>query len=215
MTLSVRTRDFYYTTLTTEPMGHQAVGDGPGRIGRTPIHDGRRIQISVDRVRFPDGSEGDLDFIRHPGASAILPVIGQVSESDPEVLLLKQYRYAAGGFIVEVPAGCPDYEGEPWEVVASRELEEETGWRSKNLSPMTRIFTTPGFTDEVIHLFVASELEPGTSNLDQDEYLEVVRVPFSQAVEWVRDGTIVDCKSMATILYAAQFLIGRAEGQGD
>ena len=80
---------------------------------------------------------------------------------------------------------------------------------------MTRIFTTPGFTDEVIHLFVASELESGTANLDQDEYLEVLRVPFSQAVEWVRDGTIVDCKSMATILYAAQFVIGRPKGQGD
>lgn len=196
-------------------MGHQAVGDGPGRIGREPVHEGKRIRISVDRVRFPDGSEGDLDFIRHPGASAILPVLGEVSDDDPEVLLLKQYRYAAGGFIIEVPAGCPDQEGEPWETVASRELEEETGWRSKNLKSMTRIFTTPGFTDEVIHLFVASELEPGTANLDQDEYLEVLRVPFSQAVEWVRDGTIVDCKSMATILYAAQFVIGRPKGQGD
>lgn len=196
-------------------MGNEAQDGGPGRIGRTPIHDGRRIRFSVDRVRFPDGSEGDLEFIRHPGASAILPVLGDVSEPDPEVLLLKQYRYAAGGFIIEVPAGCPDQTGEPWETVASRELEEETGWKAGKLTSMTRIFTTPGFTDEVIHLFVATELERGTSNLDQDEFLEVLRVPFSQAVAWVKDGQITDCKSVATILYAAQFVIGRSEGQGD
>ncbi|MDT8341731.1 MAG: hypothetical protein RQ751_09490, partial [Longimicrobiales bacterium] len=90
-----------------------------------------------------------------------------------------------------------------------RELEEETGHRAGRLAPLTRIFTTPGFTDEVIRLFVAWDLTPGETRLDRDEFVEVVRVPFSRAVAWVRDGTIEDCKSVATILYAAQFVVGR------
>ena len=196
-------------------MAHDAIDGGPGRLSRRVIHEGRRIEVGVDEVRFPDGSTGELDFIRHPGASAILPVLGSATEPDPEVLLLKQYRYAAGGWIREVPAGCPDRTGEPWETVAARELEEETGMRAGRLRPLTRIYTTPGFTDEVIHLWLAEELETGETDLDADEFMEVERIRFSQAVEWVRDGTIVDCKSIATILYAAQFVIGRRGETGD
>ena len=195
-------------------MGHIAEGDGPGRLSRREIHRGRRIDIGVDTVRFPDGSTGELDFITHPGASAILPVVGDPTESDPEILLLRQYRYAAGGFIWEVPAGIPDEPGEPWEVCAARELEEETGHRAGTLRYLTRIYTTPGFTDEVIHLFLASELEAGESNLDHDEFVEVHRIRFSRALELVREGEIVDCKSVATLLYAAQFAIGRPSAEG-
>jgi ADP-ribose pyrophosphatase len=134
------------------------------------------------------------------------------------VLLVHQYRYATGGHVYEVPAGMPDRDGEPWEECARRELEEETGYRAGSLRYMTEIFTTPGFTDEVIRLFVAWDLEAGSRQLDHDEFVEVLRVPFSQAVAWVGDGTIVDCKSIATILYAAQFVVGRegsvTEGQG-
>ena len=183
-----------------------------GRISRREIHTGRRIRIGVDTVRFPDGTTGDLDLIRHPGASAILPVVGDPSEADPEILLLWQYRYAAGGFIWEVPAGIPDDPEEGWEVCAARELEEETGHRAGTLRYLTRIFTTPGFTDEVIHLFLASDLKAGESNLDDDEFVEVHRIRFSEALERVREGVIVDCKSVATLLYAAQFVIGRSAG---
>ncbi len=190
-----------------------------GRVKRVPVYRGRIVDLSVDTVRFPDGSVGDLEFIAHAGASCVLPVLGSIDEPDPDVVLLKQYRYAAGGVMWEVPAGMPDRPGEPWDECARRELEEETGWKAGTLRPLTRIHTTPGFTDEVIRLWVASELVEGTGQLDDDEFVEVVQMPMSRAVEMVRDGTITDCKSIATLLYAAHFVIGpdaaaRRDGSG-
>lgn len=182
----------------------------PGRLDSRPVHSGRVVKLSLDTVRFPDGSTGELEMIRHPGASAILPVVGSLEEEDPEVLLLRQYRYAAGGVIWEVPAGLPKGPDEPWEACAARELEEETGMRGTRFVPLTRILTTPGFTDETIHLFAAEGLEEGSSELDDDEFVEVHRVRFSEAVAMVRRGEIVDCKSIATILYAAAFVVGKA-----
>lgn len=181
----------------------------PGRLASRMVHDGRIVKLSVDTVRFPDGSSGELEMIRHPGAAAILPVLGSVDEEDPEVLLLRQYRYAAGGYIWEVPAGLPLGPDEPWEACAARELEEETGRRGSRFVALTRILTTPGFTDEAIRLFVADGLEEGVSNLDDDEFVEVERFRFSEVVEMVRRGDIVDGKSVATILYAAAFVVGR------
>jgi ADP-ribose pyrophosphatase len=172
------------------------------------------VDLSVDTVRFPDGSVGELELIRHRGASAVLPLLDSPEAEDPDVLLVRQYRYATGGFVYEVPAGMPDRPGEPWDDCARRELEEETGMRAGRLRRLTRIWTTPGFTDEVIRLYVAWDLEEGEVRLDEDEFVEVVRVPFSRAVEWVRDGTIEDCKSIATILYAAQFVVGSADAPG-
>lgn len=180
----------------------------PGRLERRPVYKGRIVDLSVDTVRFPDGSVGELEFIAHAGASCVLPVVGSLDDDDPDILLLRQYRYAAGGVLWEVPAGMPARPGEPWEEVARRELEEETGWRPGTLRPLTRIHTTPGFTDEVIRIWVASDLAEGTAELDDDEFVEVVRLPFSRALEMVRDGTITDCKSVATLLYAACFVLG-------
>jgi len=191
--------------------GVQPAADGVGRVEGETVHDGRIVHLSVDRVRFPDGSEGELEMIRHAGASAILPIFGTLDDPDPEVALIRQYRYAADGFIWEVPAGMPDREGEPWEACARRELEEETGLVAGRLIPLTRIFTTPGFTDEVIRLWAALELKEGEAEFDADEFIEVVRMPFSEARRKVRDGELVDCKSVATILYADRFLIGRGE----
>ena len=103
---------------------------------------------------------------------------------------------------------------ESWEECAHRELEEETGMRAATLTPLTRIYTTPGFTDEVIRLFVATDLEPGELSRDPDEFMEVVRVAFSEVLEMVRDGRIVDAKSIATILYADRFVRGDRGGHG-
>ena len=176
------------------------------------MYDGRIVRLSLDTVRFPDGSTGVLEIIRHRGASAVLPFLGALEEVDPDVLLIRQYRYAAGGFIYEIPAGILEDADEGWEACAHRELEEETGMRAGEMIPLTRIFTTPGFTDEVIHLFAATGLMPGETSRDVDEFIEVVRLPFSRVLEMVRTGDIVDCKSVATILYAASFLFsGRVE----
>lgn len=196
-------------------MTHPAPDDGPGRLQRRQIHSGRIVDLSIDTVRFPDGSTGELELVRHRGASAVLPLLGSPEDPDPDVLLVRQYRYATGGYIYEVPAGMPEREGEPWDECALRELEEETGRRAGSLRRLTRIFTTPGFTDEVIRLYLAWELEDGETRLDRDEFVEVERVPFSRAVEWVRDGTIEDCKSVATILYAAHFVVGRRHEGGN
>jgi ADP-ribose pyrophosphatase len=177
-----------------------------GRIGRDMIYEGRVVRLSVDEVRFPDGSEGRLEMIRHVGASAVLPFVGALSETNPDVLLVRQYRYASGGYLYEVPAGLPLGPEESWEDCARRELEEETGMRAGRLIPLTKIYTTPGFTDEVIRLFVATDLEEGEAACDPDEFLEVIRLPFSEVIEMVKDGRIVDCKSVATVLYVDRFL---------
>lgn len=178
----------------------------PGRIDSEVIYEGRIVRLSVDKVRFPDGSEGQLEIIRHAGASAVLPFLGGLLDRDPDVLLVRQYRYAAAGYLYEVPAGLPAGPDESWEECAHRELEEETGMRAATMTPLTRIYTTPGFSDEVIRLYVATDLEPGELSRDPDEFMEVVRVPFSEALEMVRDGRIVDAKSITTILFTDRFV---------
>ncbi len=171
-------------------------------VARRPIHAGRIVDLSMDRVAFPDGSEGELEFIRHRGASAVVAYLDDPAAVDPRILLVHQFRYAAGGDLYEVPAGMPDTPDEPWEVVAARELEEETGYRAGALHYLSRIYTTPGFTNEVIHLFAATELTPGDLDRDGDEFMEVVTLPLSEAVAGIRRGEIVDGKSVAALLWA-------------
>lgn len=181
----------------------------PGRISTRPVHDGRIVKLSMDTVRFPDGSTGELEMVRHPGAAAILPVVGSAAEENPEILLIRQYRYASGGYLYEIPAGLPLGPGEGWDDCARRELEEETGHRAGQVTRLTRIHSTPGFTDEVIHLYVAEGLRPGQSRLDQDEFVEVHRMRFSEALGMARSGAITDAKTIATLLWAAAFLVGK------
>ena len=164
------------------------------------------MHLFIDRVRFPDGSEGELEMIRHSGASAVLPVLGDPAADDPSVLLIRQYRYASGGYLLEVPAGRPDRVGEPWEACARRELEEETGLVARQLTHLTSIFTPPGCTDEKIHLYVATGLSEGTQSLDRDEFVEPVVMLLSEALEQIRTGEISDAKTICTLLYAASFL---------
>lgn len=180
-----------------------------GRLERRPVHRGRVVDLSLDTVRFPDGSTGELEHIRHSGASAVLPFLSDPAGDDPHILLVRQYRYAAGGYLLEVPAGRPDRPGEPWEDVARRELEEEVGVVAGRLERLTSILTTPGFSDERIHLFMAWQLTEGTTRRDADEFMEPVRMPMSEALERARDGTITDAKTLCTLLHAAGFRLGR------
>jgi ADP-ribose pyrophosphatase len=182
----------------------------PGRLASVPVHDGRIVHLSVDTVRFPDGSVGELEMIRHSGASAVLPLLGSREDADPEILLIRQYRYASGGYMLEVPAGRPDRQGEDWEVCARRELEEETGMVAGRMTRLTGIFTTPGFTDEFIHLFLAEELTEGSTAYDQDEFIELARMPLSSALAGIRRGEITDGKTVCSILFAHAFLFSAA-----
>ena len=187
---------------------NEAQQNEPGMIDSRVVHDGRIVHLSLDRVRFPDGSTGELEMIRHSGAAAVLPVLSDPAGEDPQILLIRQYRYASGGYMLEVPAGRPSQPGEDWEVCARRELEEETGMIAGRMEYMTSIYTTPGFTDEQIRLFMATELTTGKTNLDVDEFLEPVIMPMSEALEKVRSGEINDAKTITTLLFAAGFLLG-------
>lgn len=177
-----------------------------GRIDREVLYDGRVVHLSLDSVRFPGGRRGTLELVSHPGAAAVLPFLDPPTSPDPRIVLVHQYRYAAGGVLWEVPAGVPDSSSESWVDCARRELKEETGFAAGDLRYLTRILTTPGFTDEVIQLFVASDLTIGTTDRDEDEFLEVVEMPFSRALDGVREGRIVDGKSVAILLFASSFL---------
>lgn len=185
--------------------GLSAPRPGVGKIDSRLIHDGRVVHLSIDRVRFPDGSEGELELIRHRGASAVVPLVGHMDEADPTVVLVHQYRYAAGGYVYEIPAGLP-HDGESWERCARRELEEETGYVAAEMLPLTRLFTTPGFTNEVVHVFLASGLSRGTVRRDQDEFMEKVELPLSAIMEMIARGEIQDGKSLVGLLYADRFL---------
>lgn len=184
--------------------------DRPGGapLSSKPVYAGRIVRLSVDTVRMPDGSTSDIEMIRHSGAAAVLPVLSDPAGPDPQILLIRQYRYAAGGTLLEVPAGRPDPPGEDWEACARRELEEETGLIAETLIPLTTIFTTPGFTDEQIHLFMATGLRSGTVSHDRDEFIETVTLPLSAALEQIRDGGITDAKTICAVLYAAGYRMG-------
>ncbi len=172
------------------------------------LHSGKILNLDLDRVRFPDGSEGDMEIIRHPGASAVVPFLSDPAGSDPQLLLIKQYRHAADGYIYEVPAGRLD-PGEDPATCARRELREETGCTAARVEFLTTMFTTPGFTDEKIHLFMAEGLTFGEAGREADEFLTVETVTLSRALQMVKDGDIRDAKTALSILYVAGFRAGR------
>jgi ADP-ribose pyrophosphatase len=143
-------------------------------------------------------------MVRHPGAAAVVPLLSDPQSSDPSVLLIKQYRYATGGSIWEIPAGVLEHDEDP-AACAERELLEEVGATAEHLHHLTTIFTTPGFTDERIHLFLATGISVGEPNHEPDEFIEVEARPFSRILEMVRDGEIVDGKSIVALLLVAGF----------
>jgi ADP-ribose pyrophosphatase len=169
------------------------------------IHTGRVVSLDIDTVRFPNGNVGELEMLRHPGASAVLPFLDPVHDPDPRVLLIRQYRHATGDFLWEIPAGRRDGDEAP-EATAHRELAEETGYRATTMQPLTSIWTTPGFTDEVIHLFLATGLTAGNTALEHDEVLDLHPTRWSEALQMVQNGTIRDVKTLIIILFVHGFV---------
>ena len=176
------------------------------QLGSKRIYSGRVINLDVDRVRFPDDSTGELELIRHPGAAGVLPFLSDPEGPDPTILLIQQYRYAADGPLYEIPAGRLD-NGEDPAACARRELLEEVGVTAGRLERLTTIWTTPGFTDERIHLFWAADLSSGKHAREPDEFIEVVPTPVSKALTLIRDGVISDAKTVVGILYMAGFIL--------
>jgi ADP-ribose pyrophosphatase len=145
-------------------------------------------------------------MLRHPGASAVVPFLDDPQGPDPRVLLIRQFRHAADGFIWEVPAGRLD-PGEAPETCARRELEEETGMRAGTLERLTTIYTTPGFTDERIHLFLAHGLVEGEHHREADEFMEVHPLRWSAVLELVRQGEVQDAKTLTSLLFVQCFVM--------
>ncbi len=171
------------------------------------LYTGRIVNLDRDTVRFPDGSAGQLEMLRHPGASAVVPFLDDPAAPDPRLLLIRQFRHAADEVIWEIPAGRLD-PGETPEACARRELEEETGMRAATLQRLTTIYTTPGFTDERIHLFLAHGLEEGAHHREADEFMELQTLRWSAVLELVRTGAIQDGKTLTALLFVQTFARG-------
>jgi len=169
------------------------------------LYTGRIVNLDLDTVRFPNGSTGQLEMLRHPGASAVVPFVDPPADPDPRVLLIRQFRHTADQFIWEVPAGRLD-SGESPERCAQRELEEETGMRASRLVPLTTIYTTPGFTDERIHLFLATGLMTGTQGREADEFIEVAMLRWSEVGRLIRAGEIQDAKTLIGLMFVQCFM---------
>jgi ADP-ribose pyrophosphatase len=166
------------------------------------VYDGRIVSLDVDTVRFSNGVVGTLEMLRHPGASAVVPFLDDPADADPRVLLINQFRHATGGMLWEIPAGRRDGDESP-DDTARRELREETGYSCTTLRHLTRIWTTPGFTDETIALYLASDLTPGPTRHEEDEILEIHVLRWTAVREMIRKGEITDAKTLAALLYTA------------
>jgi ADP-ribose pyrophosphatase len=169
------------------------------------IYSGHVIDVDVDEVEFPNGVRGSLEMVRHSGSAAVLPFLDPPTAPDPRVLLIRQFRHAADGYIYEIPAGRLDA-GEPPERCARRELQEETGYRAARMRELVTIYTTPGFTDERIHLFYAEGLVEGDHAREPDELIEPVIMPWSVLSQRVGQGEIQDAKTLTAILYCDSFV---------
>lgn len=155
---------------------------------------GRLLHVWTDKVRLPNGKITTREIIKHPGAVAILGIT-----AEQKVILVKQYRYPVGSVLYELPAGKLD-KGEDHLVAAEREFSEETGYTAAQWSHLTSIVTTPGFTDEVIHCYLAEGLTKAEQHTDEDEFIDVVELSWQEVKQGILDGTIYDSKSLSAIL---------------
>jgi ADP-ribose pyrophosphatase len=170
----------------------------PQAVASTPVHSGRVIQVSTERLRYANGREYDIDFVRHPGAAAVVAVDG----SD-RVCLVRQYRHGVEDFLWEIPAGKLD-SGEPPQVCAVRELREETGVEAKRWTSLGLFIPAPGIFSEIIHLYLARDLHVGAAAPDADEELELKWLPIRDAVDLILRGEWNDGKT-ALGLWRAQY----------
>jgi len=167
------------------------------KIDGKQIYEGRILDLEVDRVLLASGNEATREVVRHKGAVVVLPL-----HADRRIEFVRQYRYPMGEVLLELPAGKLDPGEEPI-ACAGRELAEETGWKPIEIHELGSFFTTPGFTDEVLHAFVATPLEPAPEAVqDPDEAIENVTMTIEDALDACRSGEIRDSKTIATLLLA-------------
>ena len=167
---------------------------------RETLRRGRVFDYTLENVTLANGVNLDIEIIRHPGAAAILPLT-----EDRQVILLKQYRHAAGGSLWEIPAGTVEKEEDSF-ACAQRELKEETGYAARRWDPLGFVIPVPGYSDEKIDLFLARQLKPVAQNLDPDEVIEVHAMPFEIVVNMIEKGKINDAKTVVAVFRAIQKL---------
>ena len=165
------------------------------------IFDGKVVHLYKDKIELPNGNTSVREYVKHLGAVCIIPIT-----NENEVLLVKQYRYAVGEVLTEIPAGKLDYAGEDPLSAAIRELSEETGAVAKNIIPLGIYYGSPAIMGEKIHMYLATGLSFKTQHLDDDEFLDVIKMPLEEAVNRVLDGTLRDGKTQSAILRAAAMI---------
>ena len=170
------------------------------RIGRKEVYKGKIFTIVQDQIQFEDGSIAEWDLVVHNGASAIVPIT-----ENEEVILVKQYRNAKDGYVLEIPAGKLEKGEDPF-LCATRELEEEIGYKANTITKICSMYTAVGFSDERLHLYLAESLKPGRQNLDEDEYIEIVTFPLDEAVKMIFTGDICDSKTIVGLLAVQNLL---------
>lgn len=161
------------------------------KIKSETLYDGRILKLNVDDVQLPDGNTSIREYVKHSGGCAVLLI------KDEKVLLVRQYRYAYGKVIYEIPAGKLN-EGEEGAKAAARELEEETGYRAE-IVHFLDLYPSPGYTNEIIHIYLAKSYEFVGQKLDEGEFLSAGFVPLKEALKLIEDGEICDAKTVSAI----------------
>ena len=164
------------------------------------VFSGELLHVFKDEAILPDSSTGRREWIQHPGACAVVPMFG-----NGDCVLIQQFRYPAQQLFWEVPAGKIDVDEDPLST-ASRELEEETGYRAEQLTYIGHFYPAIGYADEIIHIYLAEGLTQGAQNTDQDEFLSIYRVPFEEALSMIDSGEINDAKTISSIIRVQGFL---------
>jgi ADP-ribose pyrophosphatase len=169
-------------------------------LNRKTIFEGRIFDVQILETRLPDGKQTQYDIVSHPGAVALVPV-----DQDGNIWFVSQYRVAAGKTLIELPAGLLE-PGEDPDNTARREIREEIGQATNKLVRLGEIYLTPGYSNELIQLYLAYDLSPERLDHDDDEFIDIVAVPIEQAYEMARNGEIVDGKTLAALLMAQPHL---------
>jgi len=164
------------------------------------IYDGHILNLRVDQVALSDGAKSIREVVEHRGAVAIVPML-----TNNRVLLVRQYRYAVGKELLEIPAGTLEI-GENPDTAANRELEEETGYKAHQITKITEIYMAPGYATEKIHIYLATNLQPSKMQLDEDERINIEPMSFAEALRKVRSGEICDAKTMCGLCRAQEVL---------
>ncbi|MHB1275940.1 MAG: NUDIX hydrolase [Candidatus Humimicrobiaceae bacterium] len=170
------------------------------KISSEKVFEGKIIKLFFDKVMLPNKKLATREKVWHPGAVAVVPLT-----SNNEIILIKQYRYPVEEVLIEIPAGKLDKDEAPGDC-AKRELQEEVGAVGGNLVHLTSFHTTPGFSNEFLHLYLAINFEKKENNPDEDEFLQILSIPVKDCIDWVFEGRIKDAKSIIGILMANEYI---------